>query len=528
MTAAIPLSDALTDANLLGAALGPPESWATWISVLKASFGEKLDRRDRRAFAAVAGGRKPPGRRVRELVAVVGRRGGKSKMAAAIAAYIATCIDHTAKLSAGEPGMILVLAASQAQAQIVFGYVVGFLQSSPILAGRIEGTTTTEVRLEGNVVIGVHSNSFRTIRGRTLLACVFDETAYWQADESGANPDTEVYRAVLPSLMTSGGMLVAISTGYRKAGLLYAKWKDHFGQDEDPDVLCVQGPSALFNPRLDPKMVERAKAADPKASEAEWGGGFRNDISGYVDRALVESLVDRGVVVRPPVPGVQYRAFSDPSGGVSDSFALAIAHRDGDVVILDHLTEVKPPFNPAETTASMAAVLRQYGLRECRGDRYSAMWVVEAFRANKISYVHSDLDRSAIYQDALPLFTSGKVRLLDNDRLVAQFAALERKTSARGDRINHPARGGHHDDLSNAASGAPTLAATDRYDDEKLYPVVTNYDGVVIFDGNPKQEPEHPNPWSVPCRLDFRELEKNRLPVPEDPRAGFGTHQKWR
>ena len=43
MTAAIPLSDALTDANLLGAALGPPESWATWISVLKASFGEKLD-----------------------------------------------------------------------------------------------------------------------------------------------------------------------------------------------------------------------------------------------------------------------------------------------------------------------------------------------------------------------------------------------------------------------------------------------------------------------------------------------------
>ena len=50
-----------------------------------------------------------------------------------------------------------------------------------------------------------------------------------------------------------------------------------------------------------------------------------------------------------------------------------------------------------------------------------------------------------------------------------------------------------------------------------------------LFDlGNPKQEPEHPNPWSVPCRLDFRELEKNRLPVPEDPRAGFGTHQKWR
>jgi hypothetical protein len=467
----IPIADALTDVNLLGSGLGPAESWQTWLATLKAAFGERLSRKDRRAFAAVAGGRRPPGRKVRELVAIVGRRGGKSKMAAAIAAYIATCVDHTTKLSAGEPGTILVLAASQAQAQIVFGYVVGFLQASPILAGRIEGTTATEVRLQGNVIIAVHSNSFRTIRGRTLLACVFDETAYWK-DEASANPDIEVYRAVLPSLMTSGGILVAISTGYRKAGLLYTKWKDHFG-GEDPDVLVVQGSSVQFNPRLDPKMIERAKAADPEAADAEWGGGFRNDISGYVDRALVESAVDRGVVVRPPRSGLVYKAFADPSGGVSDSFTLAVAHKDGDVVVLDHVSEVRPPFNPAETMARMAATLRQYGLREVRGDRYSAMWVVEAARANQIAYIHSDLDRSGIYGDCLPLFTSGKVRLLDNDRLVGQFAALERKTSQRGDRIDHPARG--QDDLCNAAAGALTLAATERFDVPRV--IFGNYEG---------------------------------------------------
>src|SRR5215470_13092452 len=42
-------------------------------------------------------------------------------------------------------------------------------------------------------------NSFRTIRGRTLLTAVFDESAFWRSDES-ASPDTEVYRAILPSL----------------------------------------------------------------------------------------------------------------------------------------------------------------------------------------------------------------------------------------------------------------------------------------------------------------------------------------
>ena len=34
-------------------------------------------------------------------------------------------------------------------------------------------------------------------------------------------------------------MWIGISTGYRKLGLLYQKWKDHFGQDGD-DVLVIR------------------------------------------------------------------------------------------------------------------------------------------------------------------------------------------------------------------------------------------------------------------------------------------------
>jgi hypothetical protein len=52
-----------------------------------------------------------------------------------------------------------------------------------------------------------------------------DEIAMWR-DETSAAPDREVYRAVVPSLMTTSGLLVAISTPYRKVGLLYQKWRD--------------------------------------------------------------------------------------------------------------------------------------------------------------------------------------------------------------------------------------------------------------------------------------------------------------
>jgi hypothetical protein len=50
-------------------------------------------------------------------------------------------------------------------------------------------------------VIAVHVNSFRTVRGRTLVACIFDEVAL-RRDELLPVPDLEVYRAMRPALMT--------------------------------------------------------------------------------------------------------------------------------------------------------------------------------------------------------------------------------------------------------------------------------------------------------------------------------------
>jgi hypothetical protein len=89
---------------------------------------------------------------------------------------------------------------------------------------------------------------------------------------------------------------------------------------------------------------------------------------------------------------------------------------------------------------------------------------VDAFVANGIKYTHSERDRSAVYSDALPLFTAGRARILDDKRLVNQLASLERKTSFGRDRIGHPDRSGHHDDAANSACGALVRAA-DRRDE---------------------------------------------------------------
>jgi hypothetical protein len=243
----IEIDRALTDKRMLGAGLEDVSTWRTWLAVLKAAFGLPLaEEREHEAFAAVAGDRAAPLQRVRELWCVAGRRSGKSRMAAAIAIYLALFVKH--KLSRGERGMCLVIAGSVDQARTVFGYVRGFLEAAPALAKEIVNVTRHEIELRNGIVIGVHSNSFHTVRGRTVVGVVFDEVSFWR-DELSATPDVETYRAILPSLATTNGMLIGISTPYRKMGLLHQKHRDYFGVD-DPDVLVVQGASKTFNPSL--------------------------------------------------------------------------------------------------------------------------------------------------------------------------------------------------------------------------------------------------------------------------------------
>jgi len=57
--------------------------------------------------------------------------------------------------------------------------------------------------------------------------------------------------------------------------------------------------------------------------------------------------------------------------------------------------------------------------------------------------------------EVLPAFSAGRVRLVDSAKLVGQFCQLERRVMPGGrDRIDHPNRAGHHDDLANATAGA--------------------------------------------------------------------------
>ena len=155
----------------------------------------------------------------------------------------------------------------------------------------------------------------------------------------------------------------------------------------------------------------------------------------------------------PPQPNLRYVAFTDPSGGSSDSFTLAVAHRDADQIYLDAIREVRPPFSPEAIVAEFSATLKSYKISKTTGDKYAGVWPVEVFRKHGIAYEQSAKPKSDLYLGLLPLLNSRRVELLDHPRLINQLVSLERRTARSGrDSIDHAPSA--HDDIANACAGA--------------------------------------------------------------------------
>jgi hypothetical protein len=111
---------------------------------------------------------------------------------------------------------------------------------------------------------------------------VLDETALFR-DEASPQPDIEIYRACVPALLTTKGMMVGISTPFGQRGLLFERYRDYFGRDDD-EVLVVKGSSTKLNPTLDQGWIDAELARDPEANKAEYSAEFRTALSAYIDR----------------------------------------------------------------------------------------------------------------------------------------------------------------------------------------------------------------------------------------------------
>ena len=457
----ITLAAAMRDDALLGRPFAAPTFW-TWHAVAKLLSGEVLDEREAELFRQCTGRTKLPDGPVRSLIFLSGRRSGKDRFMSATAVYRAALAANWKELlSAGEQAVVLLLGGDRKQARILRQYCAGLLEA-PMLAAMVTRTTEERIEFRNGSVLEVATNDANLVRGRSAIAVLGTESAFWPTDGAVASNDEEVVAAAEPSMAMcpDGGLLIMSSSVHRKAGFMYRQWKELHGNDEEEDI-CWLSPSATMNPALPAKVVQRALKKDPQRARAEYLSEWRDDMSDFISADILESATDFGVTERAPLPGVTHHAFFDGAGGTGkDSSVICIAHREPNgVVVIDFLRERLPRFVPAEVVKEYAEILKLYGVTSVTGDRYSSGWNATEWERAGIRYRPSERTKSELYLAALPMLLSAQCRLIDNEKMRRQFVGLERRVHANGKESVDDAGANSHDDLANCLSGALVLAA---------------------------------------------------------------------
>ena len=451
---------AIESKGLFGPLIKDQATFTNWRVFLRALFGLPMDKGQVKAFKEFTDRKKPPTAQVKEAYVIAGRRSGKSFTAALIACYLALFKDWRPYLTRGEQGFIMCIANDRLQARVILNYIKGILSLRPwTVGGRriVQKELQEEIQLSNGVVISVKTCDYRSLRGFTVLAAILDEASFFRSE--GANPDKEILTALRPALATvPESIMIALSSPYMRAGVMYEAFRDKFGQDDD-DVLVWKAPTKAMNPTIDQGIIDKALKDDYAAGQSEWMAEFRTDLESFLDLDLIESCVVSGRRELPALDDVSsYYAFCDPSGGRGDAMTLSICHLENEKIVQDVIRVKFPPLDPAQVAAEFSEVLKDYGLSEVSGDRYAAAWVENSFRDNGASYLASELNKSELYLRLLPLMAQGRVELLDHKVMIAELRGLERRTRSGGKDIVDHGRGAH-DDIANSAAGACVLAA---------------------------------------------------------------------
>jgi hypothetical protein len=467
MTPDITLSRAISDPSLLGGPFMAPSFW-TWKTVAKLIDGVTLSEpRETELFRQCTGRSTLPTKPVKRLIVLVGRRGGKDRFLSSVAVWrAALCANWRKHSSAGEQAVVILLGADKKQAGILRRYCQGLL-TAPLLAAEVTRQTDEVTEFRNGSSLEIATNDARLVRGRSAIAVLGSECCHWKTDEQSASSDEEVVAAAEPSMAMTpdGGLLLLGSSVHRKRGYMYRKFKQLHGNDDGYD-LCWFAPSSVMNPKLPPHVVDKALAEDAHRAGAEFLNRWREDLSDFLPLDVIESCTEFGVYERPAAPGAFHVAFCDAAGGTgSDSFTLAVAHREFDqigTVHLDLVRERKPRFVPRDVVAEFAQLLQPYKIREVEGDKFAGGFHADEWQRNGIRFKPCDRTTSENYLHALPMLLSGRARLLDNATLRTQLAGLERKVQAGSrETVTHAQVASAHDDVAASACGA-LVAAGDR------------------------------------------------------------------
>lgn len=427
----------------------------------------------------------------KEAWMVSGVRAGKTQsFAAPIVAYEATCGGHEQWLRKGTRGVCFLIAQDLRFARWALPNVRAVLDKMPFMRARITNETADRIDLWNGISIGVAPPSVKAVRGYDSPVAVFDEVGVWPQEENAANQDVEVYRQIQSrQAQFSDPLTVGVSSPWCKSGLLYSRWEggtnghrlgceQHMNHPQPQEciecermqrsakgVLVLHATTAsMQNPVVKNDWLIDQERKDPKAFERECLAKFVDVISGFLDPALLDAAIDRGVHARDANPAGWHLAAIDPAFR-HDAFGLCVVHHEEGKGIVTDLIKRWPegnvknraPLNPSIVLDEIKEILLKYNIKEVVSDQFQIdtlqqLALARGFSIRQVNFTGAS--KAEMYANLQQLLRQGRLRLVDHAEALRELRMIEKRNMPGGTiKIGGPR--GEHDDLATVV----TLAA---------------------------------------------------------------------
>lgn len=352
-------------------------------------------------------------------------------------------------LMSAPPGSRCYLAAAdQDQAALAHDSIAGYAARTPLLHGQLDVQTRRVVVPSTGSSLDVLASDAASSWGLRPHLLVADEFSAW--------PDTPGPRRFWESLssamakMPGSRMLVVTSAGDPRS--LAYEVLQHARASELWRTSEWSGPS----PWADPARLAEQRARLPQSIYAQL---FEN-VWAESEGAFLDPDAIRRAFILPgpsaPIDGRNYVGTLD-IGLVNDRTVLAVGHREGAALHLDHLqawrgTKARP-VDLAEVRDAIIHAHQRYGLRVLRFDRWQAHRLAEELSSAGITcspFEFTSSSKQRYSAALLQVLNEGSLRLFEPGNLEEELRGLTIRTTGGGWSFDHGRRG--HDDQAVAVS----------------------------------------------------------------------------
>ncbi len=388
-----------------------------------------------------------------EIVARVGRRGGKSTTLCRVAVYEAVYAKH--RDSASERGYFAIISAERAQAQ-----------ERLLTCARILGVIGIECKITKDMIdlaginrgIRVFTASVSGVVSFTCIGALCDEEAHWRDKDAERNPAPEVLKNLRPTMLTN-----AKTARLWHLSAPYSVFDEHYAAFERGTnatfQTCVYAPTWIANPS-ETEETTRKREPDDQTWQCQYKAiPLPSEENTFFPADQIDLATKLGLPALLPetifhVAGGDFAFRRNSSALVVGKAGQQVSDRSAffQVVSDREWIPVESSLRPGDVLTEAVAIAERARCDALCCDLHYIETVREHLEDTKIALAeYPSQDTATAYVRARVLLAQGKLDLSRaSQKLITQLKQTTGKPTANGLEIRNPEVKGAHGDLVSA------------------------------------------------------------------------------